>query len=156
MAIKYYPQDVNANYGSLGIKFPMNAKGSKSDRGVFNVSYTTEEQAISNYINLLLTRPAERYMQPNFGIGLQERVFEQNTKGLREDIKLDITQQSQHWLPYIFTHSIEIGTGENIPSLGADSGHGIHIVITFSVTENGANIRMSLFQVDGITRVEVL
>ena len=153
--IKYYPEDIGKEWGSLGIKFPMNASGGSSNGGIFNVSYTTEEQAISNYVNLLLTRPGERYMQPTYGIGIQLRLFEPNTEALRERIKLDIKHQAGFWLPYIINRRIEVKVGTDIPALGADTEHGIHIVITFSVTESGANRAITVFQVDGITRVEV-
>lgn len=153
--IKYYPEDIKKSYGSLGIKLPMNASGQSSAGGIFNVSYTTEEQSISNYINLLLTRRGERYMQPNFGIGIQEFIFEQNTPELRAEINLNIRQQSGYWLPYIINKSIDVRVAEDIPALGANQENGIHIVIVFSVTESGANRTITLFGLDGITRAEV-
>ena len=62
---KSYPPDTTK--GTLGIKLPMN---SKTGRGVFNMSYNTEDQSVSNFVNLLMTRQGERYMQPEFGVGL--------------------------------------------------------------------------------------
>lgn len=59
--IKYYPEDTNKDSGTLGIKLPMNAIDKKSG-GTFSMSHTTEEQSISNFINLLLTKSGERYM----------------------------------------------------------------------------------------------
>lgn len=153
--IKYYPEDISKDYGSLGIKFPMNSIGGASTGGVFNKSYTTEEQSISNYINLLLTRNGERYMQPNYGIGIQEKIFEQNTEVLRADIQLEIQHQSSLWLPYIINHSIDVRVAEDIPALGANTENGIHIVIVFSVTESGANRTISVFNTDGITNLVV-
>jgi len=154
-AIKYYPED--NDFGSLGIKFPMNNTGGGSNGGIFNMSYTTEDQAVSNYINLLLTRKGERYMQPNFGIGIQEKIFEQSTSVLQNDIELEIKHQAGFWLPYIINHKIDVrlGTEYDIPALGGDSDHGIQIVITFSVTESGANRTITIFNVDSITRFEV-
>jgi phage baseplate assembly protein W len=153
-SIKYYPEDLGREFGSLGIKLPTNNMGGKTAGGIFNLSYTTEEQAISNYVNLLLTRKGERYMQPNFGIGIQEKIFEQSTAGLRSDIELEIKHQAGYWLPYIINHRIDVrfGGDANIPALGADSDHGIQIIINFSVTESGANRTITIFQVDGIVR----
>ena len=45
--IKRYPNDNNQ---TIGIKLPANGQ---KGRAFFNTSQTTEEQAISNYINLL-------------------------------------------------------------------------------------------------------
>ena len=81
MNIKRYPEDILDN--TIGIKLPMNG----SDKKLFNMSFTTEDQAVSNYINLLLTRPGERYMQPNFGIGIQLYLFEPNTDILRIELE---------------------------------------------------------------------
>lgn len=152
--IKYYPEDVGEEYGSLGIKFPMNARGDNNS-GVFNVSYTTEEQAISNYINLLMTRKSERYMQPDFGVGLPYRLFEPNTESLRVDIEFEITTQAAIWLPYIFNRRIDVVVANQIPSLGADVEHGIQIIIEFTVTQSGANRTISVFNTSGVTNVEV-
>lgn len=152
--IKYYPEDFSEDYGTLGIKFPMNARGDNNS-GMFNLSYTTEDQAISNYINLLMTKKGERYMQPEYGIGLPYRLFEPNTDALQVDIEFEIRSQAEIWLPYIFNRSVEVRTAYEIPSLGADVEHGIQIVINFSVTEVGANRAITVFNASGITNVEV-
>ena len=44
---------------------------------VFNQSFTTKEQIKSNLINLMLTSPGERLMNPTFGIGIRDLLFEQ-------------------------------------------------------------------------------
>lgn len=148
MPIKYYPED---DTGFVGIKFPMNGRGRNTSDGFFNMSRTTEEQAVSNYINLLLTRPGERYMQPDFGIGIQKYLFEQNTGGNRKLIEAEIRRQAAFWLPYIFNKNIEVTTGKDLPGLAADPENAIHIVITFSVTEFGANQTIILFEQGGRT-----
>ena len=155
MSIKYYPND-RRNTGTLGLKLPMNALKSKSNTGVFNTSRTTEEQAVSNYINLLLTRRGERYMQPEFGIGIQEKLFEQNTEFLQSQIELEIQTQSEFWLPYIFNKSIVVSYASDIPTLGGDTEHGIHVTIVFSVTESGANQTIVVFGENGKTNIKLL
>lgn len=153
--VKYYPEDTDATHGTLAIKLPMNNNRSKGNSGLFNMSYTTEEQSVSNYVNLLLTLPGERYMQPEFGIGIQRRIFEQNTVGLRSEIQNDIETQSRYWLPYIVNHRIDISDAADIPSLASDSENGIHIKITFSVTEVGANKTIVIFGNGGVTNVRI-
>ena len=88
--LKYYPEDQGRYDGTLALKLPMN--GSKKGR-FFNTSRTTEEQAVSNYVNLLLTRKGERLMQPQFGIGIQDFLFEPNTDGVRSKIEFEIYKQ---------------------------------------------------------------
>lgn len=146
--IKYYPQD-RKNSGTLGIKLPANADKGTSNSGLFNMSYTTEEQAVSNYINLLLTRRGERYMQPEYGIGIQEQLFEQNTDFLQDLIESEIRLQTAIWLPYIDIKNLVVKTPTDSPGLNENGDHNISISITFSVTENGANIQITFFDVHG-------
>ena len=147
--IKRYPEDRFGNT-FIGIKLPMNGDRTTLENSVFNMSTTTEEQAVSNYINLLLTKKGERYMQPTFGIGLQYRLFEPNTLALRTEIEFDIYNQSAIWLPYIHNHEIIIS--DSVPSnsiSSRDRENSIQIIIRFSVTERGANKSITLFQNQG-------
>lgn len=149
--IKYYPEDHSS--GLIGIKLPMNSVG--NNEGMFNMSRTTEEQAVSNYINLLLTRKGERYMQPDFGIGLQLYLFEPNVQALRVQLEAEIRRQSAFWLPYIFNKNIQVGTGKDLRGLNGDPENAIHIIITFSVTEFGANKEILIFEQGGRTNYNV-
>lgn len=148
MNYKRYPED-EQDYGYIGIKFPTNGSSAGSSGGFFNMSQTTEEQAVSNYINLLLTKRGERYMQPEFGVGIQYKLFEPNTLENRTDIEFEIRRQSALWLPYITNHSIEVRERAELAGLAADPENAFHIVITFSVTEAGANKQITLFQNSG-------
>lgn len=154
ITIKYYPEDFSREHGSLGVKLPMNSRG-EENRGMFNVSYTTEDQAVSNYINLLMTKKGERYMQPEYGIGLPYRLFEPNNDILQATIEFEIKAQAAIWLPYISNKRITVSTATQIPGLGANTEHGIHIVIEFSVTDFGANRAITVFNTSGIINIEV-
>ena len=157
MAVKYYPEDFNRGSGAIGVKLPMNNRTVNSYGGLFELSYTTEEQAISNYINLLLTKPGERYMQPSFGVGLQLKLFEQIDEGVLNDIELEIRQQTQYWLPYIIVKNVVVSNETELSGLGLgdELENTVTINITFSVTESGANKTISIFNVDGVSRVLV-
>lgn len=154
MNIKLHPADHSKDHGSLGIKLPMNSNKAYNRAEIFNLSYTTEEQAISNYINLLLTKRGERYMQPNFGVGLQMYLFEQNTDFVKVQIEDAIQTQVDQWLPYIYNNNIFIKDYNESPE---DSKHGIHINIDFKVTEHGANKTIAIYPgVNGNLEVEIL
>jgi phage baseplate assembly protein W len=152
--IKYYPHDENRFNTSLGIKLPMNGINGHSSDKLFNLSYSTEEQSVSNYINLLLTIPGERWMQPEYGIGIQRKLFEQITIALKTDIEDDIRIQCGRWLPYINNISIDVDTTPKF--LGTESENGILIRIIFKVTESGANKTMSIFNKEGRTFVQIV
>jgi phage baseplate assembly protein W len=67
---------------AVGITLPF----ARRDGRLFNLSYSTEEQALSNLTNLILTRQGERIMQPFFGTTLQDSLFEQNDDLLKSSI----------------------------------------------------------------------
>tara|TARA_B100001564_G_scaffold338786_1_gene330921 strand:+ start:1891 stop:2325 length:435 start_codon:yes stop_codon:yes gene_type:complete len=70
--IRINPLDlVENNKVAVGVTLPFNGYA------VFNQSFTTKEQVKSNLINLLLTSPGERLMNPNFGIGIRDLLFQQ-------------------------------------------------------------------------------
>ena len=152
--IKYYPEDEREDYGYIGALFPLNGQQSKTVGGFFNMSRTTEEQSVTNYINLLLTRKGERYMLPSFGVGLQDYLFEQNTEAIRTEIEFEIERQSAYWLPYIKNHKIEVLGRSN--SVNGDEENAIQIIITFSVENSNANKTITVFAQDGriVTSVE--
>lgn len=67
--IRANPLDLQKNI-VIGVSIPFNAPG------VFNKTYSTKDQIKSNLINLLLTDPGERIMNPFFGAGLKRVLFE--------------------------------------------------------------------------------
>ena len=74
----------------------------------FNQSFTTKEQVESNLKNLLFTKKGERIMQPEFGCGLQELLFQPNDSDLEEQIEDTINEAVSFWLPYIRINTIDI------------------------------------------------
>ncbi len=96
----------------IGLKLPF----TRGRSGLFPQSETTLEQAGSNIKNLLLTAKGERVMQPDFGSGLREILFEQYTEDLTEQIKLEIQDTISTWLPYITIASIDVNQDETNPN----------------------------------------
>lgn len=134
----------------LGILLPLNksAGGSRSlqstynsnpsaGKGVFVSSYTTEEQALSNLKNLILTRKGERYFLPDFGTNIQSALFENNTIDLELQLQETVSADIEKWLPYIKINELKIV--RNIDN------QQIAIRLSFSVTENGSNQEIVIF-----------
>ena len=117
------PDEVNTNQNGLGISY------NGGDARVFKPLNLTNEQALENLKNLLLTRIGERYLQPNFGTQLLNILFEPATESIKPEVEDIITEPINFWLPYIDIENIEIITAEDDPSLP----HNIKITITFSV-----------------------
>ena len=74
----------------------------------FAQSFTTREQVSSNIKNLLLTKKGERILQPEFGSGLQELLFDFNNDELPTKIEDTITAALEQWLPYVTIDSIDV------------------------------------------------
>ena len=150
--IYQYKPFIDPSSIAVGIKLPFNqAAVGKDDRsatvgnvlsgsfqttggkGVFSLSYTTEDQAISNLTNLLLTRKGERYMQPNFGTTIYDSIFEQNTDELADTLESSLQDDINFWLPYITLLNVDVFRDARYENT-------LHIQIGFRVTNVGANL----------------
>ena len=139
---RYHPLDFEPDV-AVGVLLPFNgnapgrtfnqnyASGSQGGASVFAQSYSTEEQAVSNLKNLLLTRKGERFMQPDFGTQIVDSLFEQSTVELETSIEDGLNEDIATWLPYIILDNI-------IVDRRIDQ-HALDISLHFRVTENGAN-----------------
>lgn len=62
-----------------------------------------------NFKNLLLTSPGERIMDPNFGVGIRNYLFENfEIQRFRSRIITDITNQASIYMPFISIEDINI------------------------------------------------
>lgn len=61
-----------------------------------------------NLKNLLLTSPGERPMNPDFGVGIYNMLFEQNLDGLGDEIRANIITQVGKYMPFLRINSIDI------------------------------------------------
>lgn len=92
------------NNFAYGITLPVK----RGNTGYFEQAFSSFEQAKSNLKNLLLTRKGERIMQPNFGSGLHELLFEQADNQLEQRLEEEITNTVNFWLPYIEISEIDV------------------------------------------------
>ena len=66
-----HPLDLPQNEQvAIGVTLPFDGTA------VFNPSYATKVQIKSNLLNLILTNPGERFMNPKFGIWIRKFLFE--------------------------------------------------------------------------------
>jgi len=121
---KYHPLDLQKNIG-VGIPLPLGGTP------IFANTFTTEEQALSNLKNLLLTRKGERPFQPLFGTDVPSFLFENITKNLLDNLKAGLQKDIEFWLPYINIKEIIVDDLSN--------ENRINISFSFSVGESGAN-----------------
>jgi len=108
---------------------------------LFTQSFTTDDQAVSNLKNLLLTRKGERYNLPNFGSGLLNLIFEPNTDELIQAIQDTIKEAVSFWLPYIQITNIDVVSGQGNATLV----HQINVTVSFLVKPTGSELNIVVF-----------
>jgi phage baseplate assembly protein W len=126
---KIHPLDLKKNT-AIGVMLPMGGTP------IFKSSYTTEEQAVSNLKNLLLTRKGERPFQPLFGTDVYSLLFEQMSDNLQSTLESTLRTDIGFWLPYIIIDEIVIDVQEDYNT--------ISLSMKFKITETGANQNITL------------
>jgi phage baseplate assembly protein W len=87
-----------------GIVLPI----ARGDQGYFAQSFNVADQIKTNLNLLLRTKRGERRMNPNFGSGLWNILFEQTTDNLSVIIEDVIRKDISRWMQYINVSSVEI------------------------------------------------
>jgi phage baseplate assembly protein W len=115
---------------------------------VFPVSYSNEEQALSNIKNLLLTRIGERFFHPFYGTNIIDSLFENNVEGIRDGILISVTNAMAYWLPYIKINDLTVTVPDFDPNVSnANLENVILIKLDYSVGNENVN-RSITFGID--------
>ena len=88
---------------AIGITLPIQIGNT-----AFNQSFITADQIKSNIKNLLLTKRFERLMQPEFGSGIQELLFNMNDELFADNLENTIVDTLSKWLPFVNVDTINI------------------------------------------------
>jgi|694.fasta_scaffold04422_14 phage baseplate assembly protein W len=81
-------------------------------QGYFNQSYSILEQVKSNLNFLLRTKKGERRMNPEFGSGLWNILFENYTDNITPLIEDVIRKDISRWMSYVNVNSVEVNTDD--------------------------------------------
>lgn len=99
---------------------------------IFASTQTLQREVSSQFRNLLLTYPGERYLNPTFGCNLKQIIFEQNVSTIKERIYDIIQDAVSLFLPQVNIERITVITAEDDPSMNND----VSISIAFTVNES--------------------
>jgi len=99
--IQISPNDLNPSM-AIGVNIPFNKPG------VFTSNYTTKDSIRNNLINFFLTNPGERPLNPNFGGGLREFIFQQLSDGTLEVLTQDVESKIQNKFPRLNVIDLQI------------------------------------------------
>jgi len=76
--------------------------------GPYKSNMTLDEVAQQNIKMIVLTSPGERVMEPDFGVGIRNYLFEQETPFLVNDIRKRISNQVQRYAPFVRIQKLNI------------------------------------------------
>ena len=116
--IRVNPLDLQKNI-AIGVSLPFNKP--------FTSTYTTKEQIKSNLINLLLTSRGERIMNPLFGTGLRDFLFEGITDFNLENLRLDLINSINLFIPEISVVDININSNHDSNSIELNLSYVLNI-----------------------------
>jgi len=130
-------------------KFPIDTKSRKavgvkvpfSVPYVFEPTYTTKEAINVNLINFLLTNPGERYLNPQFGGGIRQQVFEQISAGNLDMLKLMLTNRIKSNFPMIDLAELKV--------LGNPDNNVVNVSITYNVVNFGITDNIDIIFTNG-------
>tara|TARA_R100001509_G_scaffold149282_1_gene107535 strand:- start:70 stop:534 length:465 start_codon:yes stop_codon:yes gene_type:complete len=126
----------------IAVKLPL----AQSTVDGFNTTKTIEETIRQNLKTLLLTRPGERVMDPQFGVGVDTYLFESFTEATYTSLKQNITQQVATYMPQIAIRNLFVNqSGQDANQLG--------LTIEFRITPLGTTdvLDLPVATVDGAT-----
>lgn len=89
---------------AVGVKVPFSGKA------VFNSTYETKEAIKSNLINFLLTGKGERYLNPTFGSGIRNLLFENINRNTTEQVEFILQESLRTYFPNLSISNIEINS----------------------------------------------
>ncbi len=118
---------------TYGITLPI----THGPQGYFNQSYTMLDQIKSNLIMLLQTKKGERRMNPEFGSGLWNVLFENVTDNLTPIIENAIRKDVARWMGYVNVETVSVNENQNNPNQ-------LDVFVTFTVPSAGITDQQNL------------
>ena len=103
----------------------------RSDTYGYAMNQTIRATVEQNLINLLLTIPGERVMNPDFGVGLKKYLFEQGASLVSTHIEGKIREQVKIYMGFLKIDKVWIRESEAISNL---------ILITIDYTIGSLNL----------------
>jgi len=99
--ININPLDLQPSKG-IGIQVPFNGTTG------LNITYTTKDAIKSNILNFFLTGKKERIMNPIFGAGIREQLFEQIVQGTAQNIEDIIKFGLSDYFPQVKLNKLNV------------------------------------------------
>ena len=116
----------------FGLKTPLNRDESI---GLFAATTNMIENTKQNLKCLILTNPGERVMDPDFGVGIRQYLFENYEPTVVGDIKMRIGQQCSKYLHYVQITNVDVSLA---------GGNNLYVVVSFFIPVLYINDQISI------------
>ena len=122
----------------ISVKLPLTYN---SFDGPYTLNKKTKEAVRQNFKNLVLTAPGERVMDPQFGVGMRNFLFEQMNDSLFTKISERIRAQVRSYLPFVFVEHITFDSTETNPNIGPNE---LQVTIQYNILPLDAEDTLSI------------
>lgn len=114
----------------LGISVSVPLRYSPVD-GPYELNKTVGQAIRQNFKTLILTAPGERLMDPMFGVGLRQYLFEPLTGPVMDNLVQEIREQKSIYLPAVNIEEIQFVTSDENSVLAYNE---VQLVINYNLS----------------------
>jgi len=103
--------------------------------GPYRLTKTIKEALTQNFKNLILTNPGEKMMDPDFGVGIRQFLFELDNGGVQQEVRERIYQQTGKYLSSVQVLDVRFSGGSNdeADQLTIADSNAMYIQILFKI-----------------------
>ena len=113
--------------------------------GAYGLNKKVSEVASQNLRMIILTSPGERIMYPEFGVGIRQFLFEQNTSETISAVDGKIRQQVARYAPYIKILDLTVQSPTDLYSANQGKiSNRLNIMIKYSIPSVGVVEQISI------------
>jgi phage baseplate assembly protein W len=123
------PLDFNSSV-AIGVEIPFNGNA------VFKSNFQTKQALRNNLINFFLTNPGDHYLNPTFGGGLRDFLFEHINSDNLDFLKEDISEKLNINFPNVQVTSLNV--------IGNDDFNSISVEINYQVSNTNISDTINL------------
>jgi phage baseplate assembly protein W len=122
----------------ISVKLPLTYN---SFDGPYTLNKKTKEAVRQNFKNLVLTAPGERVMDPQFGVGMRNYLFEQMNDRLFTKLSERIRTQVRSYLPFVFVEHITFDSMDTKEGIGPNE---LQVTIQYNILPLDAEDTLSI------------
>lgn len=120
---------------AVGIAYPFSSFAVSGSSTPFKVNYTTKDQINSNLAVFFYTNKGERPLNPNYGGGLRDILFDQLTDNTYETVKKIIRDSLSTYFPEVNLKKLEV--------FGDPDGLTLKVIMSYTVFNENDTLELN-------------